>query len=108
MKKELIKGKPISGGSTNETPLLEVKDLKTNFYLDEGVVRAVDGASVSINRRGVLGVVGESGCGKSTVGRSILQILDINFEILDGEILWQNESGFISNETRIILESAWS
>ena len=92
MKKELIKGKPISGGSTNETPLLEVKDLKTNFYLDEGVVRAVDGASVSINRRGVLGVVGESGCGKSVLARSIIRIVRPPGRTVEGEILYDRGS----------------
>ena len=88
MKKEIIKGKPISGASTKETPLLEVKDLKTNFYLDEGVVRAVDGANVSINRRGVLGVVGESGCGKSVLARSIIRIVRPPGRTTEGEILY--------------------
>ena len=43
--------------------LLEVQDLKTYFFLDEGTVRAVDGASFTVHRGETLGVVGESGCG---------------------------------------------
>ena len=92
MKKEIIKGKPISGASTKETPLLEVKDLKTNFYLDEGVVRAVDGANVSINRRGVLGVVGESGSGKSVTMMSLLKLLPMPpAEIVEGRALFEDQ-----------------
>ena len=59
-----------SGGET----LLEVRDLRTYFFTDEGVARAVDGVSFTIGRRQVLGLVGESGCGKSTTGRTILQL----------------------------------
>ena len=48
--------------------LLEVKNLKTYFFLDEGIVRAVDDVTFELGREGVLGVVGESGCGKSVSG----------------------------------------
>ena len=56
--------------------LLEVKDLKTYFFLDEGLVKAVDGVDFDIARGETLCVVGESGCGKSVTARSILQIVD--------------------------------
>ena len=70
----------------NET-LLEVKDLKTNFPLRQGIVRAVDGVSLMIERGQTLGVVGESGCGKSVTAQSILRIVPSPGEIVDGEIL---------------------
>ena len=51
------------------------KNLKTYFFLDEGTVRAIDGVDFSIQRGQTLGVVGESGCGKSVTARSILRIV---------------------------------
>ena len=50
--------------------LLEIKGLKTHFFTDEGVVRAVDGIDLYINKGETLGVVGESGCGKSVTALS--------------------------------------
>ena len=57
-------------------PLLSVRDLKVSFALDEGLVRAVDGTSFDVMPGQVLGVVGESGCGKSVTMRAILQLVD--------------------------------
>ena len=68
--------------------LLEVEDLQTHFFLDEGTVRAVDGASFSIRRGETLGVVGESGCGKSITARSILRIERRPGRLVGGKILW--------------------
>ena len=68
--------------------LIEVKNLKTYFYLDEGVVRAVDDASFRIPRGKTLGVVGESGCGKSVTARSILRIVQHPGKIVEGEITY--------------------
>ncbi|ABR48045.1 oligopeptide/dipeptide ABC transporter, ATPase subunit [Alkaliphilus metalliredigens QYMF] len=64
-------------------PLIEVKNLKKHFKTKKGIVHAVDGISFSIDRQKTLGVVGESGCGKSTAGRTILRLL----EPTDGEVL---------------------
>ena len=55
-------------------PLLSVQDLRTTFHLEEGVVAAVDGVSWSVDEGGTLGLVGESGCGKSVTAMSILQL----------------------------------
>jgi len=66
--------------------LLEVKNLKTYFFLDEGTVRAVDGVDFNIWRGQTLGVVGESGCGKSVTARSILRIVPRPGKIVEGEI----------------------
>lgn len=66
--------------------LLEVEDLQTYFFLNEGTVRAVDGASFSIRLGQTLGVVGESGCGKSITARSILRIVRPPGRITNGKI----------------------
>jgi peptide/nickel transport system ATP-binding protein len=68
--------------------LVEIKDLHTYFYLAEGVVRAVDGVDLTINRRQTLGVVGESGCGKSITSLSLLQLVPPPGKIEGGEILF--------------------
>jgi len=68
--------------------LIEVKDLKTYFFLDEGTVRAVDGCDLDIHRGEVLGVVGESGCGKSVTARSIIRIVAKPGRIIGGQILY--------------------
>ena len=68
--------------------LIEIRNLQTHFYLREGVVRAVNGASLSIPRGKTLGVVGESGCGKSVTAQSILQIVPKPGRIVAGEILF--------------------
>src|SRR6266436_82836 len=70
---------------TRET-LLSVRNLKTYFYQDEGTVRAVDGVSFDMAQGVTLGIVGESGCGKSVTARSILRIVDRPGKILEGEI----------------------
>lgn len=67
--------------------LLEVKNLKTYFFLDEGTVRAVDGVDFEIRRGETLGIVGESGCGKSVTARSILRIVPKPGRIVEGEII---------------------
>ena len=61
--------------SKNGKTILEIKNLKTYFYLEEGVVRAVDGVSVDLDRNTTLGLVGESGCGKSVTARSVMQLI---------------------------------
>jgi peptide/nickel transport system ATP-binding protein len=67
-------------------PLLSVRNLKTYFQQDEGLVRAVDGVSFELYPGVTLGVVGESGCGKSITARSILRIVDRPGRIVEGEI----------------------
>ena len=56
-------------------PLLEVRDLQTHFFTRDGVVRAVDGVSFDLTRGETLGIVGESGCGKSVTALSILRLI---------------------------------
>ncbi|MBI2113567.1 MAG: ATP-binding cassette domain-containing protein, partial [candidate division NC10 bacterium] len=73
--------------------ILSVRDLKTHFFQDEGTVRAVDGASFDVPRRKTLGIVGESGCGKSVTARSILRIVERPGRIVGGSILLRRDAG---------------
>jgi len=74
-------------------PLLSVRDLRTSFFQDEGTTKAVDGASFDVYPGKTLGIVGESGCGKSVTAQSILRIVDQPGKIVDGEIILTREDG---------------
>jgi oligopeptide/dipeptide ABC transporter ATP-binding protein len=68
--------------------ILEIKDLKTYFFMEDTVVRAVDGVSVNLDRNSTLGLVGESGCGKSVTARSVMQLIQSPpGKIVGGEII---------------------
>ena len=82
-------------------PILEVRDLKTYFTQDEGVVRAVDGASFALQPGKTLGIVGESGCGKSVTARSILRIVERPGKIEGGEIWLRREDGSRTDLTKL-------
>ena len=72
--------------------LLEVKDLKTHFFTSEGVVKAVDGVSFDLEQGETLGLVGESGCGKSVSALSMMRLIpEPPGKIVDGEILFEGE-----------------
>jgi len=73
--------------------LLEVRDLRVHFPLDEGTVRAVDGLSYTLHRGRTLGVVGESGCGKTVTAQSILRIVPKPGRIVGGEIIYHPRGG---------------
>jgi len=78
---------------------IEIQNLKTYFMLDEGTVKAVDGATFDIFQGETLGVVGESGCGKSVIARSILRIVDYPGKIVEGSIRYHRQEG---NQEKII------
>jgi len=73
-------------------PLLSVRNLKTYFTQDEGTVRAVDGVSFDVAPGATLGIVGESGCGKSITARSIMRIVDRPGRIVEGEVYFRRPS----------------
>ena len=68
--------------------ILEVKGLKKHFRTPKGMLHAVDGVSFTIERGKTLGIVGESGCGKSTTGRAVLRLL----EATDGEVIFEGKN----------------
>ena len=69
--------------------LLDIRDLRTYFYTQDGVVKAVDGVSFHVKRGEVVGLVGESGCGKSVTSFSILRLVGYPGKIVSGEILFE-------------------
>jgi len=80
--------------------LIEVKNLKTNFYTIGGVVRAVNGVDFAIEREKTLGVVGESGCGKSVTALSIMRLIQPPGMIDEGEILF-HQNGKVLDLTKL-------
>ncbi len=73
-------------------PILKVRNLQTRFFGTEGIVRAVDGVDFDVFEGRTLGVVGESGCGKSVTARSILRIVDRPGRVVGGEV-WLKRAG---------------
>ncbi len=76
----------------NETPLLSVRDLKTYFMMDEGVVKAVDGVTFDVYAGQIFGIVGESGCGKSVTMKAVLRIVEPPGKIVSGQILLKRKT----------------
>lgn len=89
-------------------PLLSVRDLKVYFPLDEGTVRAVDGVSFDVHAGEVVGIVGESGCGKSVTMKAILRIVEPPGRIVAGQILYRLDAsdGTGGAGTSVVLDLA--
>jgi len=87
-----MKGTSTNNGNGNTIDkILDVRDLKTYFYTEDGVVKAVDGVDLHVRRGEVLGLVGESGCGKSVTSFSVLRLVGIPGRIVGGQILFEGE-----------------
>lgn len=80
-----------------ENTLLQVKNLQTHFFLQEGTVRAVDGVDFVLRTGSSLGIVGESGCGKSVTAYSILKLVTKPGRIVGGSILFDRSQGGYSD-----------
>jgi len=76
----------------NSTPLLQVQNLKTYYFTDDGIVKAVDGVDFEVYPGEVLGLVGESGCGKSVTSLSIMGVIEPPGKIMDGKILFDGKN----------------
>ena len=72
--------------------ILEVNGLKTYFYTEDGVVKAVDGVDFDVGRGEIVALVGESGCGKSVTSFSIMQLVGIPGKIIDGEVIFNGQN----------------
>ena len=89
----------------NENPLLvEVKNLKVQFDVRDGIIKAVDGATFDIVRGRTLGVIGESGCGKSVTARAILRMVPKPGKVAGGEILYHRRVGSNGSEMTDIVK----
>ncbi len=75
-----------------DKPILEIKGLKTHFFTYNGVVRAVDGIDLTVNRNEVVGIVGETGCGKSVTVRSTMGLVPEPGRIVAGQVLLDAEN----------------
>lgn len=76
----------------NTPPLLHVQNLKTYYYTDDGIVKAVDGVDFEVYPGEVLGLVGESGCGKSVTSLSIMRLIEPPGKILQGQITFGSKN----------------
>jgi oligopeptide/dipeptide ABC transporter ATP-binding protein len=86
---------------SSRSPVLQVSGLKTYFFTRKGVVKAVDDVSFSLERGEILGLVGESGAGKSITGFSILGLIDEPGKIVSGEVLFEGEDLLAKTEMEL-------
>jgi len=82
--------------------LLEVRNLKTYFFTEDGVVKAVDGVDFTVGRGEVLGLVGESGCGKSVTSLSIMRLIGIPGKVVEGEIIFDGRNILELSESEMV------
>ena len=85
----------------NDKNILEVNELAVEFHGDEGIAKAVNGVSFSVKEAQAVGIVGESGCGKSVSAFSILRLLADTARIVHGEILYREKDGTITDMTKL-------
>ena len=89
--------------STNsKQPLLDVQNLKTYFFTEDGIVKAVDGVDFTVYPGEVMGLVGESGCGKSVTSLSIMRLIGIPGKVMDGEILFEGRDLLKFSESEMV------
>ncbi len=84
-----------------EQALLDIEDLKTYFYTYNGIVKAVDGICLHIHREEVLGIVGETGCGKSVAVRSVLKLVPDTGRIVSGRVLLDGDDILTLNDNQL-------
>lgn len=80
-------------GAAASEPIIKIRDLRTYFFTDDGVVKAVEGVDLDVHSNRTLCILGESGCGKSIMARSILRIVDTPGRIVEGSIVYTAADG---------------
>ena len=85
------KAAPPSNGAKSDL-MLDIQGLKTYFYTEDGVVKAVDGVDLFVKRGETLGIVGESGCGKSVTSLSVMRLIGQPGKIIDGKIVFDGQN----------------
>jgi peptide/nickel transport system ATP-binding protein len=86
------------GNMTDKQVLLDIKDLQVHYAVRTGTVRGVDHVDLSVYEGETLGLVGESACGKSTMGRAILRLVSEPGQIVGGQLLFKGEDLLAKNE----------
>ncbi len=86
----------------NKNVILDIKNLKTQFFTEAGVVRAVDGIDFDVKRGEVVGLVGESGCGKSVTSLSIMRLIGQPGKIVEGNIIFDNQDLLKLPQSRMV------
>jgi oligopeptide/dipeptide ABC transporter ATP-binding protein len=99
---KLALGRSLTVDQKSSQPLLEVHNLRTYFYTHDGVVKAVDGVDFKVDQKEVLGLVGESGCGKSVTSLSIMRLISPPGKIEGGEILFEGKDLIRLTETEMM------
>jgi oligopeptide/dipeptide ABC transporter ATP-binding protein len=87
---------------TKDGNILEIKGLKTHFFTESGVVKAVDGVNFEVKRGEVLGLVGESGCGKSVTSLSIMRLIGVPGKVVAGEIIFEGRNLLKLSEAEMV------
>ncbi|MBA2449241.1 MAG: ABC transporter ATP-binding protein, partial [Chloroflexi bacterium] len=83
------------------TPLLDVRDLRTHFTTEDGIVKAVDGVDFAVERGKTVGIVGESGCGKSVTCLTIMGLNESRSTKSSGQVLFDGEDLLAANPARL-------
>lgn len=87
--------------ANNKKRILQVKDLKTYFFTENGIVKAVDGVDFEVYEGETLGLVGESGCGKSVTAFSMVRLLDYPGKTINGQVIYKGEDLLKKNEKQM-------
>lgn len=88
--------------NNNKQPLLDIQNLKTYFFTEDGVVKAVDGVDFIVYPGEVMGLVGESGCGKSVTSLSIMRLIGIPGKVIEGEIFFEGRDLLKLSEAEMV------
>ena len=102
IKENRVTGSELLAESAEDRTILRVEHLKTYFYTEDGVVKAVDGVDFDVKRGEVLGLVGESGCGKSVTSFSIMRLVGAPGKVVDGKVTFDGQNLLELPESKMI------